>query len=154
MAKSSSHIFPKHIAQWVFSISCLLFSSTGSSELIVITVHESPLQSVSTDALKKRWMGETKLINQFRVDVVDLNEKNTIRSDFYHKILGVSNRQLKAYWAKQVFRGNGFPPRMLSNDDEVMEWISEKTNRLGYIDAQMLKPGFKVLFRAGQAPLI
>jgi len=131
---------------WAALSCCLWYPSAAVSELVVITTLETPLESVSAADLRKRWMGETNLIRQVRVEVVDLNEENTFRFDFYGKFLGISNRQLKAHWAKQVFRGNGFPPRMLETDEMVMDWIAESPNRLGYIDSQNLDSGFKVLF--------
>jgi hypothetical protein len=132
---------------WTSICVCLWYPSSAVSELVVITTLETPVESVSPAELKKRWLGETKLIRQSRVEVVDLDEGNSIRYEFYDQVLGVSKRQLKAHWAKRVFRGNGFPPRMLENDTTVMDWVAASPNRIGYIDSQNLKPGFKVLFR-------
>jgi len=58
--------------------------------------------------------------------------------EFYLGFIGYSNRKIKSHWARRVFRGEGFPPRMLANEQAVLEWVSEASNRLGYIDSANL----------------
>lgn len=143
--------FIRPAIQWIFILFCLYCPTFAVCEVVVISLKDTPLNSVSLDELRKRWMGESKLIKQIRVDIIDLNELQRDRFDFYQGILGISNRQLKAYWAKQVFRGNGFPPRMLESDADVMYWISEAPNRIGYINSENLTPDFKVLYKGNSA---
>ena len=54
-------------------------------------------------------------------------------------------QQLKAYWAKLVFTGQGTPPKEVDNDAAVLKLVAENPNIIGYIDAAAVNSSVRVV---------
>ncbi len=121
----------------IITINCII--STAQADILLITHVETPLDSISLKEMRARWLDETKIVKGIRTNIADLSEKNLQRSQFYEICIGMSDRKLKAYWAKRVFIGKGFPPEMLDTPEDMIKWVAEKPGRLGYVDSAHLK---------------
>tara|TARA_R110002072_G_C7913116_1_gene530507 strand:- start:268 stop:744 length:477 start_codon:yes stop_codon:yes gene_type:complete len=117
-----------------------------TTEIAIITHPQTKLERVSLEQIKKRWLSKTKRIYQLQVDIIDIDENNPLRHQFYSKIIGVNDSQLKAHWAKKVFRGEGLPPEMKPNYVEILQWVKKQANRIGYIYKKDIDDGVKILF--------
>ncbi len=113
----------------------LLFSTYSIAEPVLITRADSQIDVISRQDLKNLWLGYRTTVNELHFEIIDLEEGHPMRIQFYQDFIGYSGRQLKAHWATQVFRGNGFPPARLASETDVIQWISAQPNRLGYIDS-------------------
>lgn len=131
-----SAVFP-----WILLCTCLLLLSTAPysrAEAVLITRPDSGIIVVSPQQLRRLWLGERASLGEITVEIIDLDEAHPLREQFYLEFIGYKNRQLKSHWARRVFRGEGFPPRMLASEQAVVEWVSEASHRLGYIDSANL----------------
>jgi len=125
----------------MLAFACLLLLSTaphGHAEPVLITRPDSGIVAISPGQVQRLWLGERTSLGGIPVAIIDLNEAHPLRLQFYLEFIGYSNRQIKSHWARRVFRGEGFPPRMLASEQAVLEWVSEASNRLGYIDSANL----------------
>lgn len=107
-------------------------------------------QSVSLDAItakeaKKIWLAKTKKINGLTLKLSDLPKGSGSRDYFYSKVVKKSEEKLRAYWAKIVFSGKGVPPKPLSSDDEVVNWVASTPGAMGYVDNAAVNDSVKVL---------
>ena len=68
-------------------------------------------------------------------------------SEFYNKLTGRSQSQIKAYWARLMFTGKGRPPDDGKNDEEIKAIVSGNVKFIGYIDAASVDDSVKVIFR-------
>ena len=131
-------------------ISCVFLSITafGSlADLLVVTREDTEISILSRQEVSDLWLKKSQRINQINLTVIDIKEKNPDRSKFYHDVLGMTNNQLKAYWAIEVFRGNGFPPDSVDNREAVKIWVAGKKGRLGYMTGTEVGPTLKIIFR-------
>lgn len=69
---------------------------------------------------------------------LDLKDGTALRDEFYTKVAEKSPGQVKAYWAKQMFSGNGSPPRELATPAEVKRAVAADPTAIGYIDRASL----------------
>lgn len=69
-----------------------------------------------------------------RLTPVDLADNSAIRADFYQKVAGKDQDQVKAIWSKIVFTGKGFPPKEYNTNAEVKRAIAADPGAIGYID--------------------
>ena len=53
--------------------------------------------------------------------------------------------ELNRHWAKLKFTGKGKPPKKLSSDREVLQWVSSTEGAIGYIDGKYLNKSVKVV---------
>jgi len=76
---------------------------------------------------------------------VDLPENSPLRSDFYMKIAGKDQDQVKAIWSKIVFTGKGFPPKEYNTNAEVKKAIAADPAAIGYLDRSAVDNTVKVI---------
>lgn len=131
----------------VFSVCILLLVCVSAfAETVVVTAKTTPLYDVSGIQLQQRWLSQKLYINNSRVDIIDLPESNEIRQQFYKTVVKKTGRSLHAYWAKKIFSGKEFPPKVLNTSQHVVNWVSESSGRIGYIDSSYLNDNVKIIF--------
>lgn len=65
---------------------------------------------------------------------IDLADNSPIRSEFYRRLAGKDQDQVKAIWSKIVFTGKGFPPKEYNTDAAVKRAVAADPVAIGYID--------------------
>jgi ABC-type phosphate transport system substrate-binding protein len=67
------------------------------------------------------------------VAVVDLSEKSPVRAAFSRGVIGRPIAAVRSYWQQQVFGGKGVPPTQRMSDVEVVAYVRENPNAIGYV---------------------
>lgn len=125
----------------------LFFCFTASADIIVVTRIDSELDSASIQQLRSLWLKQSIYIGETAVEIIDLPENDPARKQFYNQIVGKTGNKLSAYWAKQVFRGNNFPPATGSSETAVIDWLKDAKNRLAYISDESFDENLKTIYR-------
>ncbi len=126
-------------------------SATADTEVAVIANKNLPVDSLSIPLAKKLWLGKSHTIPGVgKVTVVDQQAGSVAAKVFYKKVVKKTQNQLKAYWAKVVFTGKGYPPKALDSDEAVISWVAETANGLGYVESSAVNDSVKVLFTVKQ----
>lgn len=117
-------------------------------DVVVIGNSGLPVDSITADEAQTIFLGKGDTIKGgTRVTVVDQNEGAAVRSEFYQKVAGKNEQQLKAYWAKLVFTGQATPPKALADDKAVKAWVSSTSGAIGYISSGSVDSSVKVLLK-------
>jgi TonB family protein len=92
---------------------------------------ELTTKEISRIFLKKldRWKDGSK------VDVVQLGGASEAASAFAEEIHNRSHTAVQNYWRQQVFGGTATPPLELSSSDEVVSYVREHPNAIGFVPA-------------------
>ena len=122
-----------------------LFSSAAMAELAIIGHPGMNLRGVNNDELAKVYLGNSKSLGGVDVNPVDQSEGSGARGEFYDKVVGKSESQLKRYWSQRVFSGKGKPPPSLADDQAVKDWVASTPGGIGYIDGGAVDGSVKVL---------
>ncbi len=73
------------------------------------------------------------------------SEEPQLRDEFYRTLLGRSQNQMRAYWSRMVFIGQGKPPRQISRDILHRE-IANIPDVIGYIPADQVRSGLRTVY--------
>jgi ABC-type phosphate transport system substrate-binding protein len=65
---------------------------------------------------------------------IDRPAKSGLREAFSKSIHGKSAAYVVRYWQRLIFSGRGVPPRELSSDAAVIEFVSSNSGAIGYVD--------------------
>lgn len=76
---------------------------------------------------------------------VDLNESSDVRDRFYRSIVGRTATQMKTYWSRLIFTGQGEPPRTMNSPEAVKRLIVNTPGAIGYLDSADVDKRVKVL---------
>ena len=130
-------------------IAALLFTlpMLASAELVVVTSNNATLNSLSENEAKQLFSGQLRQLGGNRVQPLDLPSSNKAREEFYRKLLGRSPEQMRAYWTRLIFTGQGQPPREVSGAQEMTTLLNSSAEFIGYLPAAELTGTMKVLYR-------
>jgi len=108
----------------------LLNLFTFGGDIKVITSQNSLISNISKEQLIKIYLKEIDKINGVRVTPID-NSNSQIYNEFYAKLINKTPKQIRAYWMKEIYRGDKQPPKRLS-DKEIRERIKREPNIIYY----------------------
>ena len=110
----------------------------GQGPAIAIVVSErSSIRNLSQDDIAAAFMGMS-VQNLAPIDSDDA----ALREAFYQQLLGRSRNQMRAYWSRMVFTGQGRPPPVLNPDE--LGRVSN-VNWLSYVRSDQKPPKTRVL---------
>lgn len=131
----------------LFLIAVAVLSPAALADVAVI-VHPSNTNEISTSEIKRIYLGQLKVFpDGSRVTAIDQQEGSLIREMFGSAILKKNKQQLKSYWAQLMFTGQGTPPKVENNDQDVKTAVAGDPSAIGYIDAGNLDSSVKVIHR-------
>ena len=127
----------------------LSISSTLSFAGIVVII--SPAienETVTPREIANIFLGKAnKLPSGIKVTPIDQEEGEDSRTEFYNKVAKKSPSQLNAYWSRLIFTGKGQPPKVVLDDDEVIETINTDNHLIGYASSESVDDSVTVLLR-------
>jgi ABC-type phosphate transport system substrate-binding protein len=113
---------------------------TANADVVVVVSAKSTASTMTADQISQIYLGKS---NQMKpVDSSD----GPIRSQFYTKVAGKDEAQVKAIWSKLVFTGKAKPPVALPTSADVVKAVAADANSLGYIDRTALDSSVKVVY--------
>lgn len=126
---------------------CAVFcTASASADVVVVVSARSSVTHLGQDHVAKIFLGK---INTYpgggNAVPVDQPEGSVARDEFYFKVVHKSAAQLTAYWAKVIFAGDGYPPRLLDGNTAVRRSVANNPYAIGYIDKSALDSSVRVI---------
>jgi len=111
----------------------------ASAEVIMVVNPKNPVATLTRQQVALIYSGRLgSFPTGASVTPLDLKEGTALRDEFYAKVTGRNPGEVKAYWAKQLFSGNGTPPRELASMDDVKRSVAADPSAIGYIERAAL----------------
>ena len=124
----------------------LAISSAADAGVVVIVNPSIAAASISKAEAADVFLGKTKSLSDGTAMVpLDQAEGEAVRDEFYQKAANKSASQLKAYWSRQVFTGQGEPPKAVADDDEVKALVAKNPNIIGYVSSEAVDSTVKAV---------
>ncbi|GMQ49439.1 hypothetical protein VB10N_44380 [Vibrio sp. 10N] len=129
-------------------IASLYAPKVSAAESYAIFSMNASFNELSRSKARMLYRGKTKSLQGKRIELSDWPESSTERAEFYQSLLGKDVAQMNAYWASLSFSGKARPPKEIdaANIDAMIEWLSQKPERVGYAPLSMLPDGANVLY--------
>ena len=114
----------------------LLTIATVSLNVKAVTVVVHPKNDVvlNKNDITDIFLGKKR---EFKTGVTikpfSLNEDSETTGYFVKNVLNKTPAQLKSYWARIVFTGQGEPPLVVENEEKMVEMISSNPNAIGFV---------------------
>lgn len=115
------------------------------AETVLVVAANSPIHTLSHQEVAAIFLGKSQI--QLKSDrIVPLDQaKDTLREEFYKDYLDKTLSQVKSHWAKIIFTGRGYPPRTVSNFEELKNVLHNNPNALGYADRSMVDGSLRIV---------
>lgn len=126
-----------------------LLSAVGSlawAEVVVVTAGDSPVRELTSTQLADIYLGRlTRLPDGRPVVPIDQGEQSRVYEIFYQQYLGRSPAQIRSHWSRLIFTGRGQPPKSVANEAALAEALKQNLNAIGYMEADALPEGLRVI---------
>jgi ABC-type phosphate transport system substrate-binding protein len=124
----------------------VMWCASARAQTVVIVSTKNPLSKLTADQVSQIFLGQTSTFyTGGKAEPLDQAEGSPLRQEFYTKVLGKSQAQLKAHWSKQAFSGKGNAPTVLSGNAEVVKKVAENPKYISYVDKSAVDGSVKVV---------
>lgn len=123
-----------------------MFAGSAYADVVVVVSAKSTITNLTTEQTARIFLGKTATFpNDGNVFPIDQAEGSAIRDEFYAKVTNKNPAQLKAYWSKIIFTGDGQPPKLVEGDVAVRKAVAKNPNAIGYIDNSTVDSSVRVI---------
>ena len=127
----------------------LLMPFQTFAEIAVIANPDMPVTSMSREEINRIYLGKMKFLpSGAKVTPVDQRPGASARSEFYANVMRKTETEMKSYWSRVIFTGQGQPPLQETDDQAVKSFVAKNPSGLGYIDKSAVDDSVKVVYSA------
>jgi len=103
----------------------------------VIVNAENPVGLLTPQEISRLFLAKTTTwqFNGQQVQPVEPSGASPVRVAFIREIHHKSPTDITVYWEQMVFQGKASPPPAESSDSEVMDYVRQHPNAIGYVSA-------------------
>ncbi len=127
-------------------LALLTLPMMGTAELVVVVGSNSGVTTLTENEVRQLFSGQLKTVGGKRLQPLDLPSNSGDRDAFYAKLMGRSPEQMRAYWTRLIFTGQGKPPREVANAQELTGLVGSG-EYIGYLPAEAAVGNIRVLYR-------
>jgi ABC-type phosphate transport system substrate-binding protein len=118
------------------------------AQLVVVVNKESNIQSLTKKEIVDIYMGRYQSFpNGSPALPIDFPAQTEIKSDFYAKLVNLSENKIQSYWSRLLFSGRAQPPKILDNSQQIVELLSENNAAIAYIPEQYVTEEMKIVYQ-------
>jgi ABC-type phosphate transport system substrate-binding protein len=124
----------------VAGVVMLALIQQAHADVVVIVSAKNNGKSMTPDEISQIYLGKSTSMKP--VDTAG----TPIRSQFYTKVAGKDDAQVKAIWSKLVFTGKATPPKELSSSTDVVKAVAADPAAIGYVDKSAVDSTVKIVY--------
>ena len=108
---------------------------------VVVIVSAHSTATITPNELARLYLGDSNTLTP-----VDIATPSGTRREFYTKVTGKNDGQVKAKWSKLIFTGKGSAPRELPSSEEVVKAVAADPHAIGYVDRSFVNMTVKIIY--------
>lgn len=119
----------------------------GAADWVVVANPKAGIARLTQDEVINIYLGRyRRLASGVTAEPIDQSADSTLKEQFYRQLVGKSQAEINAYWARLVFSGKTQPPRVVTGGDEVMQRVARHPGALAYIERSQVDARVTVVF--------
>jgi len=126
-------------------IGALAALSISYAEVFVVVHQNSPLQELSSQKIKRIYLNRKKTWDHGGIILKTTLNKHQVHKEFCSRFLSKNPKRFERFWLRIVFTGEGEPPKSISTEEELLEFIAAHENALGYVSKKPDHNGVRVI---------
>lgn len=134
----------RYVKPFVIAFAGVMLSFNVFAE-IAIVVHPSNGNNLEFEDIQRIFLSKDDFYPDGTEVLAVGQESGALVDEFNEKVLERDKAQLKAYWAKLMFTGKGFPPKPLANDAAVIAAVAGSAKTIGFVNKAAVTDAVKVV---------
>ncbi|MDB6014903.1 MAG: hypothetical protein JWL65_7153 [Gammaproteobacteria bacterium] len=122
-----------------FALLALLFFRPAHADVVVI-VSVRNASNLTAGDIAQIYLGRSANLKP-----IDTAEPSPLRTEFYAKVTGKTDAQVRSIWAKLDFTGRGQSPRELASSALVVKAVGADPKAIGYVDRSSVDASVKIV---------
>jgi ABC-type phosphate transport system substrate-binding protein len=119
----------------------LISISLLAEEIVIANTSDKDLTS---DDIKQIYLGKRKLWSDgTKISLVTF-KSGAITDSFMKNFLNKKTDQFLIYWKQLMFTGRGSMPKLVSSEEEMIEYVKETPGAIGYVSESVIE-GVKII---------
>lgn len=103
---------------------------------VIIVNKANPISKLSKSEIRNIYLGNTiNWKDSRKIQIVDYNSESELREVFSDDFLYLSPNKVSMIWLKVTLSGKMSPPKILYKSKDVVKYISDNPDAIGYIDS-------------------
>ncbi|MFL6602624.1 MAG: hypothetical protein ACJ8R9_15005 [Steroidobacteraceae bacterium] len=107
---------------------------------VVVIVSTQSTTTITASEISRVYLGESNTLTP-----VDIANPSRARREFYTKVVGKTDSQVRAKWSKLVFTGKGSAPKEMPSGEDVVKAVAADPHVIGYVDRSFVNMTVKVI---------
>jgi ABC-type phosphate transport system substrate-binding protein len=107
---------------------------------VVVIVSAQSTTTITVSEISRVYLGDSNTMTP-----VDIANPSRARREFYTKVVGKADSQVKANWSKLVFTGKASAPKELPSGEDVVKAVAADPHAIGYVDRSFVNMTVKVI---------
>jgi len=128
----------------VSALSFIPEAGAGDQEILIIVNKETSIKTLGLNTLMDIYTNnKTKWDNGEKI-YVSMLKKGPIHETFSNQMIGMEPKKLIGIWKKVIFTGLGTPPKVLTTEAEMIQYVASTKGAIGYISTSTPAESVKV----------
>ena len=106
----------------------------------IVSVDSTATTAITAEQIARIYLGESNTLIPY-----DTAGASNIRREFYAKVVGKDEAQVKARWSRLVFTGKVSAPKELPSV-ELVKAVAADPNAIGYVDRSYVNMTVKIVY--------
>ena len=107
---------------------------------VVVIVSAQNTTAITTREIKRVYLGESNSMTP-----VDIANPSPARREFYTKVIGKDQAQVRGRWSKLIFAGKAVAPKELPSGADVVKAVAADPHAIGYVDRSFVNMTVKII---------
>ncbi len=127
------------LSRTILIASFALAAAAANAEVVVIVSAKNTASTMTADEIANIYLGKSTAMKP-------VDNATPVRAQFYTKVAGKDEAQVKAIWSKLVFTGKATPPKEMASSADVVKAVAADSNAIGYVDKTAVDGTVKVVY--------
>ncbi len=110
-----------------------IFVLAFAQDFKIVVNKKNPISALSKSDIKKIYTGKKKAWDNGSTIIPIVLKKSPVFGKFLKQAVHKNNSQFNSFWKRAVFTGTGNPPKEFSTDKEVINFISQNPQAIGFV---------------------
>ena len=122
----------------IFSTTAFAAKLLNKEELLIVVNAKSKYSSIEEQTVKSVFLGRTNKIKDEYVEITILKD-GIVHYSFLRTFIKLTPIKYIYHWKKLVYTGKAKMPKIFKTEAEMIKYISDKPNAIGYISVETSK---------------
>lgn len=114
--------------------------AVSRAEMALLVNRDGPLSSLTHDQAMRVYLGDIRRLHGTDVVPVTYTSPPGAEARFLREVLGISPDAYRAHWIREVFRGDGRPPRKAADAAAAARMVADQPGAVGFVCIGDLPP--------------